>query len=55
MPTWQAPQDFAMLAWLECESLSMLRLMSWTPWQSLHEGATMSPILTSALPWMLSR
>ena len=22
--------------------------MSWTPWQSLHDGATMSPILSSA-------
>ena len=43
----------AMLAWLIGELRSTLRLMSWTPWQSLQEGATISPF-QSARPWMLS-
>ena len=34
---------------------STLRLMSCTPWQSLQDGATISPICSRAWPWMLSR
>src|SRR5208283_1485325 len=55
MPTWHLPQVLATLAWLMGESRSTERLMSCVPWQSLQDGATMSPILTSATPWMLSR
>src|SRR5210317_1913105 len=44
-----------MWALLIGELRSMPRLMSWTPWQSLHEGATTSPISRTACPWMLSR
>ncbi len=28
--------------------------MVWTPWQSLQDGATISPIFNKARPWMLS-
>src|ERR1035437_2022013 len=54
MPTWHLPQVLATLAWLIGDSRSTARLMSWTPWQSLQEGATMRPILSRARPWMLS-
>src|SRR5581483_10182384 len=54
MPTWHLPQVAATLAWLTGELRSTLRLMSWTPWQSLQDGATISPICVNALPWMLS-
>ena len=29
---------------------SVLRLMSWLPWQFTHDGATISPDFSSALP-----
>ena len=48
MPTWHLPQVLAMFAWLIGESRSTPRLMSWTPWQSLQDGATISPIFSSA-------
>ena len=38
-----------MLAWLVRELWSTLRLMSCTPWQSLQDGATISPILSERL------
>ena len=53
-PRWHLPQVAATLAWLMGELRSTLRLMSWTPWQSLQEGATIKPIFSSARPWMLS-
>src|SRR5579883_591122 len=54
MRTWHFPQVFATFNGLIGESRSTARLMSCTPWQSLHEGATINPIFSSARPWMLS-
>jgi len=36
---WHCPQVTAILAWFVRETWSTLRLMSCTPWQSLHDGA----------------
>jgi hypothetical protein len=55
IPSWQVLQVSGMVFRKTRLAGSLLRRMSWLPWQSEHVGATLSPLLMSALPWMLSR